>query len=995
MKNTLIFLAMLFSVFSFASAQESKKENPNSSVLEVGMYVKDFFTHEQVPNLKGELLMAADSSFVDSLTYMNIVNIKQVFAIAKVKSEGKYLIRFHADGYVTTYTPVNITKIHKREKDRTLPHVYMHKVPKEKEFVLDEVVVKATKLKFYMDGDTLVYDADAFQTAEGSMLGDLLRKLPGVEVEKGGVIKVNGREVDAIMLNGSDFFDKDKNLLLENLPSYMVKTFNIYEKTPDMVAGTKFANVTKKEFVMDVRLKKEYSVGWIANAEAGGGATFHNNADGNKDAKFLGRLFGLRFTKYSRLVLFANANNLNDYRNPGDNGDWEKLSQSEGLTSSVKAGANFSLKSDFTKDNQIRYEGSIEGSYSDKDDANHTSSATFLDDGNTFGKSFHTKRSYEWNVNTGHTFIYEVKKVKNIAKQLFTRFNPEFKYTKWDNRASSASATLAEDVASGLGKAWMDSITAPNAGDLLKRYAINRTISSTQGAGHSMDAQMGGVATFHPLYNEFLNITLSFNGKVADRGDDTFEHYILDYPREGASASDYRNRYTPISDKTQHFDINPSIDISLRNRQKISLKYSYAYDHADNNNPLYLLNKLERWEQPYSHPLSMLPSEEEMLKAIDKENSMRSDKTTHTQSPEISYSRGGYDGKTGTWEQWRVWAGLNIANERQDYQQGVLIDTLMRRTTALPTGGISFNKNNYGKGYIIWGYYNINVSAPSMTSLLNIRNDRDPLNITLGNPNLRNTVNHEVQFIYRNKLGKTFFNVGTVGSLKSNAIAYGFIYDKETGVRITKPQNVNGNWLALTHGGVDFPLDKNDRWRLNNNGSYEYRHSVDLAGTNAMMEATRSTVGSHYITDDLSLKYTPNQKMEFGINGSLTYQNSTSNRESFQTLNVFTYHYGATAQLELPLGIQFSTDLTMYSRRGYSEASMNTNELVWNARVAKKLMHGNMTLMFDGFDLLGNLSNVRRTINAQGRTETFYNVIPSYGLFHVIYRLNKQPKKKE
>ena len=72
--------------------------------------------------------------------------------------------------------PVNITKMHKREKDRTLPHVYMHKVPKENEFVLDEVVVKATKLKFYMDGNTLVYDADAFQTAEGSMLGDLLKK---------------------------------------------------------------------------------------------------------------------------------------------------------------------------------------------------------------------------------------------------------------------------------------------------------------------------------------------------------------------------------------------------------------------------------------------------------------------------------------------------------------------------------------------------------------------------------------------------------------------------------------------------------------------------------------------------------------------------------------------------------------------------------------------------------------------------------------------------
>ena len=282
-----------------------------------------------------------------------------------------------------------------------------------------------------------------------------------------------------------------------------------------------------------------------------------------------------------------------------------------------------------------------------------------------------------------------------------------------------------------------------------------------------------------------------------------------------------------------------------------------------------------------------------------------------------------------------------------------------------------------------------------MTSLLDIRNDSDPLNITLGNPDLRNTVSHTMHFQYRDKFGKMFFNANLNANLQTNAVAYGFIYDRETGVRTTKPQNVNGNWQISTDGNIDLPLDKKDRWRLKENVDYSYNHSVDLAGTNATAEATRSTVGSHYLTDRLSLRYRPTSKLEFGTSGSLTYQHSTSNRESFETLNVFTYHYGANAQLELPWNFQISTDVTLYSRRGYSESSMNTNELVWNARLAKRLMHGNLTLLFDGFDLLGNLSNVRRTINAQGRTETFYNVIPSYGLFHAIYRLNKQPKNKK
>ena len=115
--------------------------------------------------------------------------------------------------------------------------------------------------------------------------------------------------------------------------------------------------------------------------------------------------------------------------------------------------------------------------------------------------------------------------------------------------------------------------------------------------------------------------------------------------------------------------------------------------------------------------------------------------------------------------------------------------------------------------------------------------------------------------------------------------------------------------------------------------------------------------------------------------------------EGFTNINAFTYQYGVHGQLELPWNVQLSTDLTMYSRRGYSEAAMNTDELVWNARLSKRLPKQNLTIMFDGFDLLGKLSNVRRYVNAQGRSETFYNVIPSYGLLHVIYRLNKEPKK--
>lgn len=991
MNKKIIFLAMLLNALSFAQAQEKKGDEKQSEKdFLAGAYVKDHLTHEKVPNLKGELLTAADSSFVDTLEMSSIA------AIAHIKKEGQYLMRLSAEGYVTTYCSVDATKIHKREKYRLLPNIYMHKVPKEKEIALDEVVVKATKLKFYMDGDTLVYDADAFPTAEGSMLGDLLKKLPGVEVENGGVIKVNGKQIDAMLLNGKDFFNKDRELLLDNMPSYMVKSFNAYERTPDAAVGTILEKTTKKEFVMDVRLKKEYSIGWIANAEAGGGATFFENANGRRDGKYLGRLFGLRFTKNSRLTLFANANNLNDYRNPGGEGDWRQLNQSEGLTSIVKAGANYSYNQDKSHDKRVNYQGSIDGSYSDKDNANHTSSATFLDNGNTFGKSFYAKRSYDWEVNMEHDFRYNAYKVKNLLKDFSFTAYQNLNYLKWDNATSSAAVTLAEDVASRLGKEWMDSIVAPNAGELLKRYAINRTMSSTKGIGHWLETSGTVSVGGSPAYNDYIRFRLGINGTITDRGEDTYEHYMLDYPKDATRASDYRNRYNPNSTKTQNLRVSPSMTFVLdeEHNKIFRIEYDYSYDNNDSNNPLYLLNKVEGWEEPYSHPLGMLPSMEEVLTAIDRDNSSRSVATKHRHIPSVRYTATSRDRATNTYTYFNTTLGMYFDHEIQDYQQGTQIDTLMRRNKLLPYLNVFYDRNCDRKSMDIQASYDLKVSAPSMTSLLNIRNDRDPLNITLGNPNLKNTVSQYLWLSYRNKFGRTLFNANASGSLHTNSVAYGFIYDKETGVRTTKPENVNGNWNAQAESGVDFPLDRDEKWRMKESVKYDYNHSVDLAGTNAAMEATRSTVGSHYITDNFHLKYTPNKDMEFGINSSFTYQNSTSNRESFVPLNVFTFHYGINTRLELPLGFQLSTDLTMYSRRGYSESSMNTNELVWNARLAKKLMHGNMTLMFDGFDLLGNLSNVRRTINAQGRTETFYNVIPSYGLFHVIYRLNKQPKKK-
>ncbi len=136
------------------------------------------------------------------------------------------------------------------------------------------------------------------------------------------------------------------------------------------------------------------------------------------------------------------------------------------------------------------------------------------------------------------------------------------------------------------------------------------------------------------------------------------------------------------------------------------------------------------------------------------------------------------------------------------------------------------------------------------------------------------------------------------------------------------------------------------------------------------------------------------QLRSFSFKLGLIYRNARSHREDFTDLNIRNYDYGLTATFQLPWRLQLSTDLIMFSRRGYNDTSLNTDDLVWNVRLPYTAMKGKLVFMPDGFDILSQLSNVTYELNGQGRVETRRNVLPQYALFHVQYKLNKNPKKK-
>ncbi len=217
-------------------------------------------------------------------------------------------------GYQDAYATVHVDRIGRREYQRDIPDIYMQAAPRK----LGEVVVTASKVKFYNKGDTIVFNADAFELAEGSMLDALIKQLPGVELKEGGQIYVNGEFVENLLLNGKDFFKGKNELMLDNLGAYTVKNVEVYKRSPEMQQWS--GDKARQQLVMDVKLKKEYNIGWIMNFEAGLGTS----------ERYMARAFVNRFTANSRLSFIGNLNNLNDSRKPGESSSWTPESNTAG-----------------------------------------------------------------------------------------------------------------------------------------------------------------------------------------------------------------------------------------------------------------------------------------------------------------------------------------------------------------------------------------------------------------------------------------------------------------------------------------------------------------------------------------------------------------------------------------------------------------------------------------------------------------------------------------
>ncbi len=900
--------------------------------------VADKITGDPIP--AKVFLMDADSTIIAS-TEAAIEETPYQGQIAlyvfndKRLQKGKYIIKASMSGYKDAY--VNVTLQSQRQTLLIAKPILMEHDVHE----LQEVTVKATKIKMVMRGDTIVYNADAFNLAEGSMLDALVARLPGARLTRDGQIFVNGRLVKSLLVNGRDFFSGNPKMALENLPSYTVSKIKVYDREGQS-SRLMQRDMGDKSLVMDVKLKKEYYATLFGNVEAGVGT----------DGRFALKGFGMKSSRKEMFFAFTNINNLSDNQKADMTGQWTPQETPNGLLTNRSANVSYARFYDSSMDKWFSSQNTI--SHDDIDWQTRKNAETFLPGGNLIRQSMGQTDTKATVFDSQNALHYGESGKNSTMTSLNFHYQRNRKYTDAYAACSDSTSLLNELM--------------ERSKDKSENYHLTLTNSST--LKYITDL----------LHSDFSMEYDKLHGN-------TFSLYELRY-EEASLSRDFRNKY--LANDSRHWDVKEGIAYDW-NWPGWSLRpqYQYEYKYNKTNSALYRLDKLENCD---STLYDLLPSSRAaLLKVLDDNN---------------SYYYTEYQNHHRLMLEWEINAatGHNKMNIEYGYIRlplrfvnKNLYYTRMGRHD-MSAHEVFFEPEAYFTGgkSVRWELNaSIKSEIPDLVKKVDYRDDSDPLFLFSGNPNLKNIHRYQASLLLRHEGdGQRIWNASVKYNKTDNDIAYATLYDMRTGISTLMPVSVNGNWRMEGQTGLSLPLDSARRWTIGNQLSVRYDHNVDMTTTEKDAASMRSVVNNWQLEDEVKLNFRPNDRMEFALLAGGTYYFIHSRRNGFNNVHAGDYKVGLTTEFQLPWSIAFGSDMTLYARRGYYESMMNTTDWVWNAHLSRSLMKGALVAKLTGFDLLHQLTNTRYEMNAQGRTEVWYNSLPRYMMLSLAWRFNISPKQK-
>ena len=911
--------------------------------------ITDRDTKEPVEQVTIQLLKT-DSTYVSGA----ISNEQGLFHV-NAPANGKYLLKITSVGYKPTVKRIQISE----DKNLAMGNV----VVGAEAIMLKGAVVTAMAQKVTLKEDTFVYNSAAYRTPEGSVVEELVKRLPGAEVSDDGTIKINGKEVKKILVDGKEFMTGDTKTALKNLPTSIIDKIKAYDEKSDLSKVTGIDD-GEEQTVLDFGVKKGMNKGVISNIDLG---------VGNKN-RYNMRGMGGYFANNNRFMLFANANNTSDRGfggGPG-RGFW---GGANGLNASKMIGANYNYE---LKD-KFKFNTSLRWNHSDGDVWSSRSSENFMGTSSSFSNSLSQSysRSNSWNGNIRLEWMPD--SMTNIL------FRPSISWNTSDGLSGSQSASYNKDPYTITTK---DPLSEEGIEELDKAEAMVNS-QLTNGITYSDNNNINGMLQINrKLGNKGRNITFRVDAKYTDNDSKSISlnnaKLYLVQTAEGKDSTYQTNRYNLTPSKNYSYAGQLTYSEPLWKATFLQFSYKFTYSYSKSDRSTYDFSKYamsgDHEYRGWDSYLNPFAGHLEDYKDDDQSRFSEYRNYNHDIQVMMRFIRQKYNLNFG------VMVQPQQSKYIQDYQ-GVHVDTVRNVVNVSPTLDFRYRFSKMSNLRI---NYRGTTSQPSISQLLDITDNSDPLNISMGNPGLKPSFTQNFRLFYNNFVQNhnkgimTFVNFSTTNNSISNKVTY----DETTGGRITRPENINGNWNAMGAFMFNCSIDSAGVWNINTGAHANYNNYVSYLSLDKKSDSQKNTTRSITWRQNLSLSYR-NDWAEFSLDGTLTYNKAKNKLQPTSNLETWQFSYGPSMTLTAPWGTSLNTSLSINSRRGYNDSSMNTDEFVWNAQLSQSFLKGKpLTIMLQFYDILRQQSTFSRAISATSRTDTEYNAINSYAMLHVIYRLN-------
>lgn len=927
-------------------------------------------------------LLKTDSSYVAG----GVTNEYGEFAVV-APDNGKYIVKITNIGYKILTKNVTI----EAEKN-----VALGKINIEQDAVmLKEVIAKGVAAKVTLKEDTFVYNAAAYRVPEGSVVEELVKKLPGAQVDDDGTIKINGKTVKKIKVDGKEFLTGDTKTAMKNLPTSIIERVKAYDEKSDLARITGIDDGDEST-VLDFGIKMGMNKGYFGNINLGIGT--HN--------RYAEQLMAMYTKSDFRIMGFGGANNTNDMGFPGGGGGGRFGGGRNGLNAAKNGAINLNYQGD-----KLSADGGVRWNHSNGDAFSRGSSESFVIQGGSFSNNENKNltRNNSWNMNAR----VEWKPTENTN----IMFRPQYSYSTNDGLRNSDSKTFSEDP--------YKYVTEPLAEDIIKNAdgeVININANESKSLSYGKNENASGMLQFNQKLSENgRNITARIDAGFGENASNSISLAELQSRAAGLDDTYFRttltNRYSLTPTKTKNYTLQATYSEPIAKATFLQFRYQYQYRYNKSDRNTYDFSSIEgMMGKPLSYRHDYDFMEEYVLNPLgynsldpllDKDLSRFSEYSTYTNVVELMLRM--------IREKYNFTAGVQLQPQRTHFvqrYQGVNADTVRNVTDFTPTLDFRYKISKVSQLRI---NYRANTGQPNMQDLLYVVDDSSPTNVSMGNPGLKPSFRSNVSAFYngyRQKYMQSWMaNVrfNTSRNDISNRVTY---YDKETtvwidnrgnildhevadakkclipaGGRISRPENISGNWDISGDLMFNSSVDTLGNWNINTFTNVRYNNHVaylSLPNTASRINTTNDLS----LGERLSFSYR-NDWLEVEPNVNVTYNHARNELQKESNLDTWQFNYGMNVNITAPWGTSLSTGISNNCRRGYNDASMNTNELIWNAQVAQSFLKGRpLTISLQLYDILHQQSNFSRAISAMQRSDTWYNSINSYAMLRVTYRFN-------